>query len=249
MSTHSDKAPPSPPPYEFSQPSRTTNSGLALVLDMPAKDWATVSLDPESAISSHVLMSPSKCARIEAVSLIISRCRFVLRLVSCILSMMIVGLMGTSYSAVYATKGHRLMYAGEPIWPEEVDLTASNCLLAIGAITATFSLVVLIAGVWPKFRHVTKEGDLVALATCVINFSLAVGGASLFWVVRGDSDLRVWICEHRLVNHPQAGFDAMCTGINFSFAIAWGIVVAEGLTMLNVTLGCLARKRASGSFI
>ncbi|KAF8053887.1 hypothetical protein FPV67DRAFT_1461915 [Lyophyllum atratum] len=248
MLTHSDDTPSSPPPYAFSHPTRTRNSGLGLQIPTE-KDWATVSLDPESAISSHGLMPPSRRSRTEMVSVIISRCRFVLRLVSCILSMLIVGLMGTSYSAFYATKGHQLMYAGEPIWPDEIDLTASNCLLAIGAITATFSLVLLIAGIWPKIRHVTKEGDLVALATCVLNFTLAVGGATFFWMYRGDSDLRVWTCEHRLVNHPQAGFGTMCTGMSFSFAIAWGIAVLEGLTMLNIALGCLARRRASGNSV
>jgi len=248
MSTHSDNAPSSPPPYASSFSSPTATSGLGL--QIPAeKNWATVSLDPESAVSSHGLMPPARRSRAELVSLTISRCRFVLRLVSCILSMLIVGLMGTSYSAFFATKGHRLIYAGEPIWPDKIDLTASNCLLAVGAITATSSLVVLVAGIWPKIRHVTKTGDLVALTTCVVNFTLAVGAATFFWVFRSDDELRVWTCEHRLVNHPQAGFGTMCTGMCFSFAIAWGIAVVEGLTMANVALGCFARRRASGSFV
>jgi hypothetical protein len=226
--------------------------GLGLII--PEKRWTNVTLQttPISATTSlpkDGLIKPPTTIRTskELISLSISRSRFILRLISAIFSMVIVGMMSESYAAFYATAGHRLIYAGLPIWPEEIDLTASNAMFAVGVATATFSIVVLLAGLWPKVRHVTTIGDMVAGLVAVVNFSLGMGGALFFMLYKGDYEgLRTWTCNHELIRHPQAEFGTMCAGMKFSFAMGWGIAAVEALVMANVLLGCVLVTRGEG---
>lgn len=247
--------PSSPPPaYAHSQP-RAASATMGLGLSIPEKHWTGVSLysprqTPVSALPNDSPVGPpsSSHTKDELRSLAISRTRFVLRLISTIFSMVIVGMMSDAYAGFWATKGHRLMYAGEPIWPDAIDLTASNAMFAIGAVTATFSLSVLVTGMWwPRVRHATPLGDMVALTVAAVNFALGIGGAMFFWMYRGDAEgLWTWTCEHKLVEHPQVEFGTVCAAMQFSFAMGWAIAAAEALVVLNVMAGCFLLGRAGG---
>ncbi|KAF8251461.1 hypothetical protein K440DRAFT_63485 [Wilcoxina mikolae CBS 423.85] len=247
---------PSTPPETHDAPPSYTRSappahGLGLVI--PEKHFTTVTLHDQTPISATTSLpnqglikplSPSSQKR-EFLSLTISRSRFILRVISTIFSMVIVGMMSSAYSAFYTTVGHKLMYGGWPIWPDTpIDLTASNAIFAVGAATATFSIVVLLAGIWPSVRHVTRLGDMVAGGVGGVNFVLGLGGAVFATVYQGQEEgLMGWTCGHELVRHPQAEFGTMCAGMRFSVAMGWGIAVVEGLVLGNVLVGWVVVRR------
>ena len=141
-----------------------------------------------------------------------------------------------------------MIYAGEPIWPDAIDLTPSNAMFAIGAVTATFSLSVLVTGLWwPAVRHVTPAGDVTALTVAAVNFALGIGGALFFWMYKGDAEgLWMWTCGHSLVQHPQVEFGSVCADMKYSFAMGWAIAVVEALVVMNVVFGCLLLRRTDG---
>jgi hypothetical protein len=50
------------------------------------------------------------------------------------------------------TSGRNLLYSGQALWPNEVDLMPSNALLAVLAVVSCVSVILLFAGVIPKVR-------------------------------------------------------------------------------------------------
>ncbi|KAA8902939.1 hypothetical protein FN846DRAFT_908308 [Sphaerosporella brunnea] len=264
---HPNKQYPTPPPRLLS-PSPTNDdppnytsptvtaprAPLGLGLTIPEKHWTSITLhspDPHSALASNPhdrLLNPRARTRSELISLSISRSRFVLRLISLIFSCALLGCVCTVYTSFYRTKGHKLMYAGEAIWPDQVAVAASNVLLAAGAVTATVSALVLVAGLGRRWRRVTKEGDSLALAAAVVNFCVALAASvvQVLWS-GGNPELRRWTCAHQDVRHPEAEFESMCAGLTAAEAMAWGVVAVEVLVMVNVGVGyVLVRRNSEG---
>jgi hypothetical protein len=212
-------------------------SVVGLGLSIPEKHWTSVSLHTP-------LTPPPPRPRHELHSLAISRSRIVLRLISLILTTTILGLMGSTYASFFATRGHKLIYAGESIWPDDIDLTTSNCVIAVAAISATLSALALAIGLWPRWRHVTREGDALAAAVAAANFVGALVAAVVQSVYRGRNvRLEEWTCAHPLVEHPQAEFEDMCSGLVISARMGCGVVVVEVLGLVLVLVGCVVVRR------
>jgi hypothetical protein len=231
-----------PHPNNKHDPSAAPPYTIGLGLHIPEKHWTSVSLHtPQSP-------PPAPRPRHSLLSLTISRTRVILRLISLILSTTILGLVGDTYSSFYATKGHQLIYAGEAIWPENIDLAGSNVLIVVAAVASTFSSAALVAGLWPRWRHVTAEGDVLAAAVAGANLVVQVVGAVVRGVyTRGGIGLKDWTCAHKAVEHPQAEFENMCSELVIAERMGCGVVVVEVLGLGLVVAGCvLVRRRREG---
>lgn len=86
----------------------------------------------------------------ETRSIYISRSRFIIRLLSTLGSVGIVGGIASAYVAYFQTKYSGLISDGLGMWPEYIDMWPTNIMLAVGAITSFFSAGILIAGLFPK---------------------------------------------------------------------------------------------------
>lgn len=95
----------------------------------------------------------------ETRSIYVSRSRFIIRLISALASVGIVGGIASAYVPYFETKDSRLIYGGRDIWPEYINMRPSDIMLAMGAVTSFFSSVILIAGLYPKvgYRRMTGK--------------------------------------------------------------------------------------------
>ncbi|KAI5815284.1 hypothetical protein BZA77DRAFT_316144 [Pyronema omphalodes] len=260
-------SPPSSLPSSYPHGS-PLNHGLGLHIpnhDEKSSAFTTVPLHPShnytpsssiSSTSSHSFLKPLSPLTLrtsnELRSLTISRTRFILRLLSTIFSMVIVGMISDAYTSFFATRAQGFLYGGLPLWPDEgIDLTSSNAIFAVGVVTSVFSMMVLVGGLWPRIRHVTMMGDFVHSAVAVGNLGIAVGGtvfARLYHarLLRdgGQTEvLRDWTCARQEVLHPLVQFSVVCGNLRAAEVMGWGVVVVEALVLVNVVLGCVFVKR------
>lgn len=169
--------------------------------------------------------------------------------------MVIVGMISDAYTSFFATRAQGFLYGGVPLWPDEgIDLTASNAIFALGVVTSIFSMMVLVAGLWPRIRHVTMVGDLVHAATAVGNLGIAVGGTVFAQMYHARplpgppndgqaQTLKAWTCGRQEVLHPLVQFSAVCGNLRATEVMGWGVVVVEAVVLVNVLLGCVFVKR------
>lgn len=90
----------------------------------------------------------------ETRSIYVSRSRFIIRLLSALASVGIVGGIASAYVPYFQTKDSGLIYNGRDLWPEYIDMRPTNTMLAVGAVTSFFSSGILIAGLFPKVGFV-----------------------------------------------------------------------------------------------
>lgn len=109
--------------------------------------------DTDSSVPpySYGLSRPRKIRTTnETRSIYVSRSRFIIRLLSTLASVGIVGGIASAYVPYFQTKDSGLIYDGRDLWPEYIDMRPTNIMLAVGAVTSFFSSGILIAGLFPK---------------------------------------------------------------------------------------------------
>ncbi|RPB13701.1 hypothetical protein P167DRAFT_93553 [Morchella conica CCBAS932] len=197
--------------------------------------------------SSQISLQINSRTTNETRSLYVSRCRFFIRLFSTFASVGVVAGIASAYVEYYSTKDRGLLYAGQDIWPEYLDMRPSDTLLAVGCVTSFFSGGLLIAGIFPKIRHITRLSDILSLIVAVIGLPLAVFGACfLYWYNNNYHTFWTWSCDNRKIDHPEAQFRVVCGEIGFAFSMSWLVAAAESLMIINVIVGCIVVKRKNG---
>lgn len=115
--------------------------------------------------SSQISLQINSRTTNETRSLYVSRCRFFIRLFSTFASVGVVAGIASAYVEYYSTKDRGLLYAGQDIWPEYLDMRPSDTLLAVGCVTSFFSGGLLIAGIFPKVSFLCA-----VMKECVIDW-------------------------------------------------------------------------------
>lgn len=107
--------------------------------------------DVDSLVPPYGLSQPRTIRTTnETRSIYVSRSRFIIRLLSTLASVGIVGGIASAYVEYFQTKYSGLSYGSPDLWPEYIDMWPTNIMLAVGAITSFFSAGILIAGLFPK---------------------------------------------------------------------------------------------------
>ncbi|KAL7269074.1 hypothetical protein RUND412_008278 [Rhizina undulata] len=188
------------------------------------------------------LRTPFSRSKVDSRCLLFSHCRFVLRLISLLCSGGILGGIGNAYATYNRTKGYRLIYNGRDIWPDPLDTMPTDLLLGVGAVTAFFSLSVLIAGVfWSKIRHVSKVGNILSTIVAVIGIAISVVGVVYLHFYKpphADTPaFNSWVCNNDKIDLPEVKFSMLCSEMKFSFTMGFAIAGTEMLILANTILG------------
>jgi hypothetical protein len=145
----------------------STHSSDFLSLEKRLPNFPTTASFDSIVPSSQQSLSLQVISRTtnETRSLYVSRCRFFIRLFSTFASVGVVAGIASAYVEYYSTKDSGLLYAGQDIWPEYLDMRPSDTLLAVGCVTSFFSGGLLVAGIFPKVSSLC-----VVMKGCVIDW-------------------------------------------------------------------------------
>jgi hypothetical protein len=142
--------------------------------------------------------------------------RLALRTLIVILSLAIVGVLSNALREYRKTKDMRQMYAegsgSYPVWPKDsVKMVGVLWLLGTACVVAGLGVVLLVASVSKKVRHMTKTGNLTTVVVSVVGLVLWIAVTAYYasWDTKQTGwDLMSWACTHSAPSYSY-------TGINF----------------------------------
>ncbi|KAK5056584.1 hypothetical protein LTR84_012116 [Exophiala bonariae] len=181
-------------------------------------------------------------------SLLVSRTRLTLRILSLILSFALVVTLGHAIGVYNSTKNDQVN--DEPLWPSGLKMTPTILLLSAAAVGTALSATICIASFSAIVRHITNVGNMFTLVVSSICLILWIVVAIVYKVddLKPEEhwDLLSFACSrrHALTDSP-ANLHSMCTQMRYAWwgALAIGLLEIGAVATLVLGYGILRKSK------
>ncbi|KAF1968470.1 hypothetical protein BU23DRAFT_480106 [Bimuria novae-zelandiae CBS 107.79] len=170
--------------------------------------------------------------------------RWILRVLSCLISVAIVAVLLDALSTYKKTKEVKKAFKNGDgggimnVWPELMKMHPTMLMLAVAATATGLSLVLSVASVSQKVRRMTKTGNIATIIISTVCLALWVATTAYYasWDTKETHwDLMSWACKHAKAEarYNHVNYGEVCTEMRFAF---WAAVALAALEFVNLLL-------------